>query len=874
MKYWWGAAGVLVAIVVAWLLLRGGGDAPATSAAPVAAHGSAPTVRVAIAGRRIAGIVERDGAPVPGAAVQLASAAGEEHVVADATGRFDFGPQPPRAYVVSAQATGATGDARAIDLRREAADDLHLVMHACDASIFGVVRDVSGGTIPGARVAHSLDGVHADLAATTGADGAYELCVPRGETSLLVSAEGYATELGEVFVSSNTRHDIALSPEAAIHGRVMHAGAPVAGAQVRLRGSMMAAYQRPADAIADGDGRFMITGARPGNYQLTADAPHLATPHAIAVAARVGASDDIVVELAAAFDLDGRVVEEGSRAGVAYQSVTLSNGQDAFRDAFTGADGGFALAGVPAGEYVMTVYQEVQVQQPIVVAADVHGATITVATRVAIGGRVLRDGQPVEGARVTSHGERSTSDRDGRYALRLPKGAQQIHATSERVGAFTLKQVEVDRPRGDVDLELDLAGSIAGRVVDQAGAPVANALVECLRLETNDYGAGATGDDGAFVARALSGGGNYQCSASRGDHGMRYPLVDGKNAAEVALADGRSAVTGVMIAVRIEHLRIAGRVVDASGAPVPDIEVMAAGPGTATTATTDASGAFELRDLAKATYSLVAKGPHGGERVDDIAAGRTDVVIALPANGRLVGTLTGFPNPPHVLLFRQSIMDEDAVTMTATGFRVDAIAAGDYDVIAFSREARVEGDVTVVAGKTATIALTATPTGTIKGTVRDAAQHPATFIPCVARANGHAIDGGSDGSGVLRISYAIPGPNVVTCGRDPSPHPVDVVAGQTANLDIEVAERPAGPVHLGLALADRDGQVFVSAVEPDGIAARAGIAVGDRLVRWQRFKARPPSAQLVEILEHFAEEQPIDVALERAGKPFTVTLGN
>lgn len=80
-----------------------------------------------------------------------------------------------------------------------------------------------------------------------------------------------------------------------------------------------------------------------------------------------------------------------------------------------------------------------------------------------------------------------------------------------------------------------------------------------------------TAADGSFRAASMTGGGQYltaihpRCNTTeslRAPSGAEFPPI--------TLADGTSEVTGVVLAVRLDRLSIAGRVVDGSGAPVRD----------------------------------------------------------------------------------------------------------------------------------------------------------------------------------------------------------------------------------------------------------------------------------------------------------------
>jgi hypothetical protein len=112
----------------------------------------------------------------------------------------------------------------------------------------------------------------------------------------------------------------------------------------------------------------------------------------------------------------------------------------------------------------------------------------------------------------------------------------QIFAFSTTARAFARRDVTLLPGDNTLDLELDLAGSIAGTVVDADGHPHAGIAVHAARGE--DIGDAVADADGRFEIGALAGGGAYTLSINR------QPI------ATVDLRDGDSHVTGVELRSR------------------------------------------------------------------------------------------------------------------------------------------------------------------------------------------------------------------------------------------------------------------------------------------------------------------------------------
>ena len=142
--------------------------------------------------------------------------------------------------------------------------------------------------------------------------------------------------------------------------------------------------------------------------------------------------------------------------------------------------------------------------------------TLTLAPLGAIEGNVLSDGKPVKNctARIMGPSPRSVRVRDGKFEVeRLEPGRYTIEA-SVPDGS---KQETVDVVAGEtatIELVLERFAKITGKVVDESGAPIANAEVmigagEEGRIEiTRDDGdeQNFTKDDGTFEVHAATGG--------------------------------------------------------------------------------------------------------------------------------------------------------------------------------------------------------------------------------------------------------------------------------------------------------------------------------------------------------------------------------
>ncbi len=924
------AIAVLIAAVIAVVLWLRRADDPATESATTPAARLPFTVgakdpvtgaprwfgQPGAVGRRIAGLVlGEDDAPVRGATVRIASAltmaglAAEPSATTDDTGHFDFGPQPAAIYVVAAAMPHLTGAVQQLDLRDSTAapppDQLRLVLHACDASIHGTVRDTAGGVIAGALVVQG-DGALSTSAGTEADDkGNYELCLPVGGAGVLVKADGYAATWDRITVFGWLRRDFELIPGTSVVGRVVRAGdrSAVAGAIVDLYEEDRREQVVPLSTSSDADGRFHFEGVPPGRHELRARADGLATSRPVEVIAEIGKPpEDVVCELAGTFTISGHVIEHEGGTPSAGTTVQMSMHRGDMRQALSAisqADGSFVIDHVFPGEYQPFTERREHDDKPIpnikVVASDVTGIVVDVERRASIAGRILHDGKPVDGARVTTSGAFTQSAHNGSYLLRgLTPGTYRVYADSVRVGAFTSGpsvSVEKGEQRKGVDVVLDLSGSIAGVVVDQKDAPVSGVYLAFSLLHGRDFGSATTADDGSFTVRGLSGGGDYLYEVRQRDGSpLVFPPATGKRHVPVAVPDGSSHITGVRIQIRYERLTISGRVTDTAGKPVSDATIRAL-PDDAgrywrpPTATTDETGAFTIRELPPGTYSVQATAARGDAREDKVAAGRSNVMMRLTELGGIEGILEGLDDVLSVAAYSMDERGARALAVvTDHSFTFRNLSAGTYRVVVRSGTETVYETVIVTPGTPVKIALHRREVGVITGIVVDAkTRAPVAGLECHSMLREGRDDssfrsspGPTDRAGAFRIERAPAGINRLVCNSDgvTASGETTVRVGQVARVELAAtAEAARREGRVGLTLEDQLSEVIVNSVEAGGPAARAGLLVGDVLVKIDNDTVHGPAADRALMkLRYHSQDTPAKLTLERGDKQLTVLL--
>jgi len=224
---------------------------------------------------------------------------------------------------------------------------------------------------------------------------------------------------------------------------------------------------------------------------------------------------------------------------------------------------------------------------------------------------------------------RITGLRPGAYTLSAHAG-ELLSATPTIVGLGIAEQVS------DVVILVGRGAAIRGFVVDDNGAPVANASVGLMRDTAHDA---KTDAKGAFALIGLAPGA-YAITAESDDYVWTQPTTVELGAKDV-----------VDVRVRVHRgVHVKGHV---EPAQVCDVELELAQPAgpmrmSRPTATAGADGAFALGPIAAGAYTATAHCPSGDEGSAAIAAklGMPDVTLAVKAGGKIAGRVVDTKGKP------------------------------------------------------------------------------------------------------------------------------------------------------------------------------------------------------------------------------------
>jgi protocatechuate 3,4-dioxygenase beta subunit len=358
-------------------------------------------------------------------------------------------------------------------------------------------------------------------------------------------------------------------------------------------------------------------------------------------------------------DIDGEPVEAAAvrLAGLETRATT------------TDAAGRFGFAELAAGSYFVSAAKAPLASAPVAVhlgpdsgelVVRVFGAATLEVRVVALDGEDAISGARVSVLAAAHLGDRpvaeAVTDASGTATLpALTPGSYSVTATADGYRAVEMPVPPQAGLSWSMTVRMVPGAPVRGVVVSDDGDPVAGAIVQPIPAQMKDAyltrprdtrTQTRTDDDGRFTVPALEEG-QFVLRATHPSYqaGQSDPLI----------SDGATARDGVRIVVA-RGGRIAGRVVDADGAPAPFAEVrinaadpMAAGAGLRTVRT-DAAGAFAIEGLPRLPVELVAQTPAASSTnlAFDLAEAPAydGVVVPLALDGIITGVVVDADGAP------------------------------------------------------------------------------------------------------------------------------------------------------------------------------------------------------------------------------------
>lgn len=609
-----------------------------------------------------------------------------------------------------------------------APQDLEVYVAPLDRVATGRVTDTEGRPIAGAFVKTSVERV------ACAADGEYRVEFSTSfAASVVAGAPGCLSErrvFGES-TDADARVDFRLRPGLRVAGVVVdEQAAPVAGATVR------SFFMLAGTATTDASGGFELTDLDPDRerHSVFARAPGYVEAKTDVISKAVPPELKLVLRRGAR--VEGRVfAPDGSPVGGAEIYLGFSSSAYDRLDAVSKDDGTFVFPAVGAGEHRMVTTRRGHApdQRQLQVPKDASVVTAEVRMQAAhfLAGRASDDAaQPLAGVRVavmvpstrqrgmSGRGEyievEATTTADGSFRLEgLPAGRVILEFYSRSHVRKLLQDVEVDR--SEVEVALQRAATIAGRVVDAvSGEPVTTFKI---RFVTAKLAPGERGG-GGYAATWVREGRSFVDARGRwraeGEE-MEPGTIWGVEAIAAGYAPARNTHVVAALAPDPDACVLAlprggtvsGRVLGRNtGAPIAgatltwfadEVELQRAAyePYGLLRARTDAAGAFELSDLPPGDTKLAVEAtgmPRHVEGPFALASGqRVQRTILLGDGARIRGQVVNAAGEPvadaRLMLHPRS----DRSLQTATGesraegsFAFPGLAAGEYDLSGYA----------------------------------------------------------------------------------------------------------------------------------------------------------------------------------------------
>jgi protocatechuate 3,4-dioxygenase beta subunit len=602
------------------------------------------TLELEDAGTLLVTVVDESGEPVASPELVLRTARGKPiQSQKPSTGALvQFGPLAVGDYVLEGKAQGYR-DAQLPARVKQGETSLELEL-ARATMISGQVLDQYGRPAPNVSVLVQPTGD----AVTADGEGHFTAAVP---TPGLYELHAHHSEWGGGQVKATAPAEgvkLELEPRAALEVTVMGEGRRLEGADVVLWVDNENIFR--SDTSSGPDGLVPMRGLPPGTYSMVATHPDYLPSEPQKVTVADGQTQKVTVALAPGAAIRGEVVDARG-APVAGASVSVL--PRLAQPVTSNAQGHFELRALKPGRpFLVEARHPGYDQRERVQATPGEGSVkVVMEARSVFRGRVVAsDGEPVRRFRLDEH---DVSSADGRFEVALPVAGDRVIVSVEAAG---FEPLMVDKPaQPDLgDLVLERAPTVTGRVRDEGGGPVADAVVSCDACEDSVM----SGPDGTFVLPSPPFVAKFNVSARKGKLSGSAP------------ASREGTPTTVELVLK-PATRLYGTVYQQDGRPAAgfQLEGVHGDRGEPLSIVTGPDGRYsvdvspghyrfalgQMREFSGEPALLVQVG--GGEQRLDLgpAPGTASLTVQLkPAQGRalwvLAGDLGGVGNPPKELM--------------------------------------------------------------------------------------------------------------------------------------------------------------------------------------------------------------------------------
>lgn len=649
-----------------------------------------------------------------------------------------------------------------------------------------------------------------------------------------------------------TIHDADPKGSLRLEGQVIDEhDAPVAHARVAIDANP------PIIVETESDGAFVFDGLIRRDYRIEATAgDRYAGP------ARLRLSDNpepVTLRMRKGGTVEVTVTERAGGAPVKGAEVELRSWLSTLTwKATTNADGVATLTGIGSGSSPLVARAKGYAQTAMLLGTSgnpdiVERAALSLAPGAALAGRVIDEkGKPIAKARVVAT---STSDAvpvvdplrdgvvsgaDGSFSIAaLSAGTWRLTASAGDYAPTTTAPFALDgeHARTGIELRLSAGAVVRGTVKDPTGAPVPAAEVSVVvqgYVPWRERREAFTDASGTFSIGGLA------------PHAVDVVAWHDSGASAIVPADlAASREQEVTLTLDVNGT-ITGTVVDKSGQPIGDAQVIATPDWTGGTAEraawsvrgvqetiTDQGGAFRFAGLPDGSYRVRAARPGASDAALWLSTGvmtkpkAAPVKIVVPADGRVIGKIQFADGAPAAAFTIALGGTRPLPFVTKDGAFAVPAAVGTYDLtVAGPGFVTTSKEVTIAESKDNDVGtLTVNAGRSISGQVLDEHGMPVAKATVAA---GTLLTGGGAELYIKSESIAAKDTETDAQGRFVlsgfQPTPLTVIAGKANTGRSASVQLPAGPdsATLDLVLSATSGL--------EGKVTRNGQPLGDTVI--------------------------------------------
>ena len=457
-----------------------------------------------------------------------------------------------------------------------------------------------------------------DDAVRTAKDGTFSLRLEAGTYDFALRREGFAPgHVRAQRIAADEAPPIVAKLERTVEitGRITRGGAPLAGVTIH-------AFFGGESSQSAEDGSFTVRGLTPGitNLVLGRKGELLHEQRRITAPAR-----DVLIELPLGITVAGRVTDKATRSAVREFEVGIERPQgqgstsSTSRQQFTSDDGTFTLEHVEPGAMQLVAkaagYASARLGIDAQEGKDVRDVVLELDPPLRLSGRITAaNGSPLSGVSVewqpgpgghSGKQPRATTNANGEYVVEGLDPGEQAFRIAHPKYTPARRTVTLTERETKLDVQLSAGHRVTGTVVDERGAPVAEAEV---RASGNAYAGqpALTNAAGLFEIETLPPG--------------RYRFVASKRGLADGVLEDVDIVGGapLVIALRTGGT-VYGRVSGVTAAELPHTTV---------------------RAQADSAYLSSPVGPQGNYRIEGLPAGKVSIAVSVspPMSGSSRGS--------------------------------------------------------------------------------------------------------------------------------------------------------------------------------------------------------------------------------------------